>query len=112
MANDLVLNGSSPFAGLGTQSYTIPITGAYEVSVQTTLPPNSGVQIAIKLNGSSQVTVGGAASNPTTTQPSIGAQARIQCTAADVVAVVLSSSSSVDTMANALKSNITLFQTV
>lgn len=36
MANYLVLNQSQVFNGLGTLTYTVPTTGAYNVQVQTT----------------------------------------------------------------------------
>lgn len=112
MATTLQLNATQPVAGLGTSTYTALVTSAYEVQVQTTLPAGSGVQIVVNKNGTPVVTVGGVAANPTPTQPSIGAQCRIQATATDVINVVLSSSNAVDSQPNAVKSTIALFQTV
>ncbi len=116
-------NQSTPFAGLGTWTYTVPTTGTYTVDCQATVPNEQGasgtttapqpvqsaLQIVINLNGSPQVTVGGAANDPTPTQPSLGARATLQCTATDVITVVLTSSAAVDAAPNAVKGIINLF---
>lgn len=110
MAITLQANLSMPVAGLQTATYTVPVASYYTVSVQSTLPQGSGLQTVISLNGSPQVTVGGASNNPTPTQPSMGTSARLNCAAADVISVVLSSSNAVDSLPNAVKSMINLFQ--
>lgn len=110
MANTLHLNTSNPFAGLGTSTLTILSAGMYTFEVKTTLPLGSGVQIVINQNGSPLVTSGGVATEPTPTQPSIGASTAVNCAAADVMTVVLSSSNAVDALPNAVKSVINVYQ--
>src|ERR1700688_2119856 len=108
MANSLPLNVSSPFSGLGTATFTVVTPGLYTASCQSTIPfvqgtsanssstvGQSGLQIVINQNSTPLVTVGGSANNPTPTQPSLGAVARIQASAADVITIVLSSSNAV-----------------
>ena len=41
MANYLILNQNQVFNGLGTLTYVVPTTGAYNVQVQTTYPANA-----------------------------------------------------------------------
>jgi hypothetical protein len=121
--NSLQLNESTPFAGLGTSTFNVLTAGLYTVSCNSTIPfvqgtsadssstvGQSGLQIVINQNGTPVVTVGGSATNPTPTQPSIGAVARIQAAASDVLTVVLSSSNAVDSVANAVKSIINVYQ--
>lgn len=110
MATTLQLNQSCPMAGLGTATFTAQSAMRLAVMCQATLPVASGVQIVINLNGSPVVTVGGAASNPTPTQPQLAASTKLTCAAADVVTVVLSSSSAVDSVPNNVKSIINLYQ--
>lgn len=124
MANDLQNNTSQSVAGLGTFSFTVVTAGMYTVAVQSTIPHDPGsqlysyqtspqasaLQIAIKLNGVAQVTIGGSATNPTPNQPSMGTSARLQCAAADVIAVTLSSGNAVDNQPNSVKSTINLYQ--
>ncbi len=112
MSTTLNLNSTQAVAGLGTSTYTVITAGAYFVDCQSTLPPSSGLQIVINLNGSPVLTTGGATTNPTPTQMSIGGAARILCAATDVITVVLSSSNAVDANPNAVKSTINLFLTV
>lgn len=122
--NSLQLNTSSPVAGLGTSTFNVVTAGMYTVSVQSTLPYESGtfnmsdvipsvasaLQIVINLNGTPQVTIGGSATNPTPSQPSMGTSARLQCAASDVITVVLSSANAIDNQPNSVKSTINLFQ--
>jgi hypothetical protein len=121
--NSLQLNESTPFAGLGTSTYNVLTTGNYTVSCNSTIPfvqgtsanssstvGQSGLVITINQNGSPVVSIGGSASNPTPTQPSLGTSARIQATAGDVLTVVLTSANSVDAVANAVKSIVNVYQ--
>lgn len=123
MANSLGLNANA-VAGLGTFSYTVVTAGMYTVAVQSTIPSDPGSQlnssqispqasalaIAIKLNGSNQVAIGGTATNPTPNQPSMGTSARIGCAAGDVLAVALTSANAIDNQPNSVKSVINLYQ--
>lgn len=107
--NSLQLNTASPVAGLGTSTYNVVTAGEYTVAIQSTLPQGSALQIVINLNGAAQVTIGGAAANPTPTQPSIGTSVRLLCAATDVITVVLTSANNIDTEPNAVKSVINLY---
>lgn len=122
MANSLGLN-SNAVAGLGTFSYTVVDPQMYTVAVQSTLPYESGtfnnssvvpsvasaLQIDIQLNAVSKVLIGGATTNPTPTQPSLGTSARLKCIAGDVISVVLSSANAIDNQPNSVKSTVNLF---
>lgn len=110
MANTLLMNSGNAVEGLGTQTYTIVNAGITQVGIQTTLPLGSGVQIVINQNGSPLFTIGGAANDPTVTQPSIGGSVSFQAAAGDSLTVVLTSANAVDKIPNAVKSTITLFQ--
>lgn len=126
MANAFQLNVSTVVAGLGTQTYTVPAgtaTQLYTIAVNFTIPyiasgsssnstvttGGSGLQIVVNNNGSPILTVGGTATNPTPTQPSISGSVRATLAAADVVTVVLSSSNAVDSLANAVKGTINFY---
>lgn len=126
MANSLGLT-SNAVAGLGTFSYTIPVGagGFYTLSCQSTLPYEQGtfnnssvtpsvasaLQIQLTQSGSATVniTIGGSASNPTPTQPSLGTSGRFQCAAGDILSVILSSANAIDNQPNSVKSNVNLF---
>lgn len=114
MAIILNLNQSQSVAGLGTSTYTVPasVTGLIPltVEVKSTIQPGSGLEIVINQNGSPIVDNGGDSDNPSATQLSIGAVARLSCAAADVITVVLSSSAAIDALPNSVKSTINLFQ--
>ncbi len=122
--NSLQLNTSSPFSGLGTGTYNVLVAGNYKVTCQSTIPyeqgtsnlssvtpsTSSALQIVINQNGTPLVTVGGSASNPTPTQPSISAATEVQAAAGDVITVVLSSANAIDAVPNNVKSIINVFQ--
>lgn len=122
--NSLQLNSSTIFAGLGTSTFTVVTAGLYTVDVASTIPHiaagsssdstatagGSALQIVINQNGSAKLTVGGAATNPTPTQPTLGGRVSLQCAAADVLTVVLTSANAVDAALNAVKTVINLFQ--
>lgn len=124
MANSLGLNANE-VAGLGTFSYTVPVGagGLYTLSCQSTLPFEQGtynnssvvpfvasaLQIQIKQNSTVLVSNGGSASDPTPTQPSMGASARIQAVDGDVLSVVLSSVNAIDNEPNSVKSVVNLY---
>ena len=124
MANQLQLNESTPFVGLGTATFTVVIPGIYTVAVSSTIPFNQGtsfradqapaftsaLQTVVNQNGSPVMTLGGVSANPTATQPAVSGQVRIECAATDVITVVFSSSSAADATPNAVKSIINLFQ--
>lgn len=124
MANSLQLNVSTPVCGLGTQTFTVVTAGLYTCAVNFTIPyvpagssansasvvGQSGLQIVVNQNGSPALTLGGSATNPTPSQPSLGGSVRIQASAADTITVVLSSSNAVDAALNAVKGTVNLYQ--
>jgi hypothetical protein len=125
MANSLGLNANE-VAGLGTFSYTVPVGGGglYTLGCQSTLPYEQGtfnnssvtpsvasaLQIVLKQNATALVTIGGASTNPTPTQPAMGTSVRIQAADGDVLSVVLSSANAVDNQPNSVKSVVNLYQ--
>ena len=54
MSNALILNQPQVMVGLGTMTYTVPTGagGAYNVSVQLTEVPPSGLSVVVNDNGS------------------------------------------------------------
>jgi len=120
--NSLSPIASTPVAGLGTQTFNIPSTGLYTIGFKIFVPfvqgtsadststaGQSGLQVVVALNGVTKLTVGGSATNPTPTQPIVGSLIVLQCTAGDVVTVVLSSANAVDAAPNAVKGIINIF---
>ena len=107
MANPtLLLNQPFVFCGLGTLTQTIAATGLYNVHVELTETPPSGLVVTVTQNGSTKYT------SPTIT-PTQSAQqfkTELSCTAADVINVVLSSASAVDALLNTVKSTVTIGQ--
>jgi hypothetical protein len=112
MSVTINLNQSQSVAGLQTVTWTAAAAGPITVQCESTIPLASALQIVINQNGSPVVTSGGSATNPTPTQQSLGAQANISCAASDVITVVLSSANAVDALPNAVKSVVSLFQTI
>ena len=110
MANDLQVNTSVPMAGLGNFAFTTTADGFYSVSCESTIPLGSALQIEFKQNSTSKGIFGGASTNPTPTQESLAGSVKLQCTAGDVIHVILTSANSVDSLPNNVKSVINLFQ--
>lgn len=126
--NSLQINNSTVFAGLGTASFTVITTGLYTLGFKSTIPAivagskndstatagGSALQVVVNQDTGggpvAKLTVGGAATNPTPTQQSIGGRVTLQCTAGDVLTVVLTSANAVDAVPNAVKTTINLFQ--
>lgn len=106
MAN---FNQSLAFSGLGTAvTATAPETDMYQVAGKITLPTigqgsstQSAVVVVVNVNGSPIYT--GAAGLE-------GFKTTAFCTAADIITVVLTSSSNVDKDYNVVKSTITISQ--
>jgi hypothetical protein len=121
--NSLNLNTSVPVVGLGTQTLNIPTAGLYTASCRYTIPyraagtsydsaslvGQSSLQILIKLNGTTKLTLGGTATSPTPTQGSLGGSVILQCAADDVITFVPSSAAAVDNELNAIKGIINVF---
>lgn len=106
MSNTLVLNQSYVNVGLDTMTYTVPTTGNYNVKVQLTEVPPSGLSIVVNDNGS-----------PIFTAPVIGQtqsaqqfKFSFQATATHIITVVLASSAASDQPINNVKSIISIGQ--
>ncbi len=118
--NGLQLNQSTVVSGLGTQSFTAAIAGYYTVDVDYSLPyqaagssadssittGGSSLQVLVKLNGSTKLTLSG----PAPTQPKLSGSVKILCAAADIITVVPSSAAAADNALNGLKGTINLYQ--
>jgi hypothetical protein len=117
-------NGTSTvLGGLGTFVGTITTAGFYTCSIKSFVPyqaagssadststtGQSGLQIVIKQNSTTKATIGGSASNPTPTQPTLSGSVVINAAANDTVSFVLTSSNAVDSAPNAIKSIINVF---
>jgi len=106
MSNILILNQSYVMVGLGTVTFTIPVTGLYNVQFQTTEVPPSSLVVLVKNNGSTVYT----APTITPTQSALQFKYGQPFTAADVVTVVLSSSAAIDSALNNVKSIVSIGQ--
>lgn len=102
-----MFNQNSTFAGLGTAaSVKVPDAGIYAVSATSTIPsiptgdPAASALVAVVNKNGSPVYTGSAGSR--------GFQTQVSCAAADVITVVLSSSSSEDSQLNAVKTTISI----
>lgn len=95
--------GTSTAAANGTASpgfsYAVTQAGSYGQS--------SGLVVTINNGATNLYTL----SNPSPTQPSLSGGIITQCTAADVITVVFSSSAPADQLANAVKSVVNIFLT-
>ncbi len=118
--NALQLNSSTVISGLGTQSFTVSVDGFYTVDVDYSLPyqasgsshdssvttGGSSLQVLVKLNGSTKLTLSG----PAPTQPKLSGSVKLDCVATDVITVVPSSAAAADNALNGLKGTINLYQ--
>lgn len=121
--NSLSSIASTVVGGLGTQTYNVVTAGLYTCAVNFTIPyqaSGSSADSAHPVGGSSlqivvnQDTGGGPVakltlSSPSPTQPSMGGSVRLQCSAGDVITVVLSSAAVVDNAANAIKGTVNIY---
>lgn len=111
MATSIIYqDGPQAFSGLGTLTCTAASAGLYHVECKSDIPESSALLITINNNGSSQNSNGGAAGNPSPNQRSLGCSAIFRCAASDSITVVLTSSSSNDAVANAVKSTVNIFK--
>jgi hypothetical protein len=106
MSNILLLNQPFPNVGLVTMTYTIPTTGLYNVQVQLTEVPPTGLSVVINDNGTPIFTA------PTITPTQIAQQFKFgfPATAAHVITVVLASSAAIDSQLQNVKSTVTIGQ--
>lgn len=123
MANAFQIDQAAPMAGLGTFTCTVVTAGMYTLSCRSTIPCDPGssldssasdpaqsnVQIVLKQNNTTLVTVGGHDYNPTPSQGTMAATASTYCAAGDVMKVIISSSNAIDAQPNSVKSIINLY---
>ncbi len=107
--NSANVDSAATFTGLATYTYNIPNAGNYVVSVVSTIPLSSSLQIEIAKNGTNVNTVGGSASNPAPTQQQISNSQIIACVLGDVITVITSSSAAADQLANAVKTTVQIY---
>lgn len=106
MSNILILNVPRVDVGLTTATYTVPTNGAglYNVSFQATEIPPSGMSVVVNKNGSPAYT----APAVTPTQSAFQFKTSLLLADADVVTVVLASSTSNDLLLNSVKTNVSI----
>lgn len=104
MSSILIANTPQVFNGLGTLTYTIPSTGNYNVALQCLETPVSGLSIVVNKNGSPIFT----APVITPTQSALQFKVAFQATAADVITVVLASSTLQDQLKNTVKTSVSI----
>lgn len=107
MSNILFLNTPRVDVGLTTSTYTVPTgaAGIYNVSVQATEIPPSGLTIIVNVNASPVYT----APVVSPTQIALQFKARFLLAAADVVTVVATGSGN-DILLNSVKINTSIGQ--
>ncbi len=112
MAEVLFINQPQVTAGLtsgtDTLTYTVPTAGdgIYTVYVEVTNPPATGLSVVVKQGASTKFT----AATPGQTQTESKFRYSQLYAAADVISVVLSSSTASDKVANAVKAIVTVRQ--
>ncbi len=89
---------------LDTYNLTVPTTNTYSVDVQMTELPPSGLSIVIEKNSSPVAS----SAAPAATQGILDLQTKINCTASDVISVVISSSNVNDEQLNTVKGLINI----
>lgn len=106
MANTLILNAPQIFNGIGTLTNTVAATGNYNISLQSTEVPPSGISIVVK-NGVTTIFTAPALS---ATQGALQFKFSFQATAADVITVILDSATASDLQYNTVKTSISIGQ--
>lgn len=108
MANILLLNVPRVDVGLVTNNYTVPTggDGMYNVAVQLSENPPSGLSVVVNKNASPVYTA------PVISPTQIAQQFKfdLPLVATDVVSVVLSSAVAIDSQLNTVKTNMSIGQ--
>lgn len=89
---------------LDTYNHTADATSPYTVKVSASDIPPSGLSIAIKLNGSTQVT----SIAPSAAQNHLDVELKMNCAMNDIIGVAISSAVASDTGPNAFKAIINI----
>jgi hypothetical protein len=98
--------GTKVINGLDTYNYTVINSGLHTVSLGINEIPPSGITITIKKNGSTIAST----SAPAASQQVINLSALINCTASDVLGVVVASASAIDSGLNDFKGILNIRQ--
>lgn len=106
MAEVLLLNQPFVTAGLDTLNFTIPSSGLYNVHVELTEVPPTGLSVVVKKNTVTQFTAPAISPTQIAQQFKFGFLAA----AADAISVVISSAAAIDSVANNVKSVVTIGQ--
>lgn len=106
MAETLLLNQPFVTCGVDTLNFTISSAGLYNVQVQSTEVPPSGIAIVVKQNGSTKYT----APVLSPTQGAVQFKTSLLCASSDAISVVISSPSAIDTQLNNVKSTVSIGQ--
>ncbi len=123
MAGTLSSIASTPVVGLAEQDFVAPATGIYTVQVKYWVPHvpagtsaysdsivgQSSLQVLVKLNSTTKLTIGGAAGDPSPTQPYVSGSVQISATAGDTIKVIPSSAAAIDNQLNSVKGIINIF---
>ena len=109
MSNILFLNVPRVDVGLQTSTYTVAADGIYNVKVQLSENPPSGLTVVVNKNASPIFTA------PVITPTQIAQQFKVSASfvATDIITVVLSTSQSnpdTDYLLNSVKSNVSIGQ--
>lgn len=106
MSNILLVEQPFVSVGLGSFTFTIPSTGLYNVHVELTEVPPSGLTVAITKNAGNIFTA------PVITPTQIAQQFKFGflASAADAIVVTLSSAQAIDAELNNVKATVTLGQ--
>lgn len=100
MSQVLVITDSSKvLSQLDAYNYTVPQAGTYNVSVQMSEIPPSGLSIVIQQNSVSKAS----SAAPSAAQSNMNLQISLNCSISDVLSVVLSSSQASDKQLNVVK---------
>lgn len=108
MANILLLNVPRVDVGLTTSNYTVPTGGAgmYNVAMQVSEIPPSGISIVVNKNSSPVYT----APVVSPTQSALQFKQDFLLADADVISVVVSSANANDNLLNSVKTNLSIGQ--
>lgn len=108
MANILILNVPRVDVGLQTSTYTVPTgaAGLYNVELQATEIPPSGLTIVVNVNGTPKYT----APAVTPTQSALQFKTSLLLADADVVTVVETGNAATDILLNSVKTNLSIGQ--
>lgn len=89
---------------LDTYNHTAASTSIYGVDVKLSEVPASGISIVVQLNGSTKAT----STAPSATQNHIELHTTLNCTATDVISVIISSANAIDKQLNTVQGIIAI----